>query len=467
MTDAPELFRFDAATISRADGVPVLRELTWRGSAGTSWAVVGPNGCGKTTLLEALAGRHRLTTGERTIPPSDAIAFVGFREQSRLFSPADFYYQQRFEFNEPDDCPTAREYLTADGAGDIGDVVSRFRLAGLLDLKLLKLSNGQQRRLRIARGVLKHPSLLLLDDPFSGLDTASRHELDLCLGRIPQDNRTVVLACRPDSVPTWVTNVLELGSPYRATARKDYAPPEQFEATVRAEPPALRSYGPPVVEMRGVTVRHGGRAILTDVDWTVRRGERWAVLGPNGSGKTTLLSLLCGDHPQAFANDIRLFGARRGGGETIWEVKKRVGLVSPEMHQYFPRMLTARDAVASGFCDRFAPERLTATQETQVDALLGRFTLSVVAGQAWWRLSTGTQRLLLFLRAVVKRPELLILDEPFQAIDAETMLRVRAWLSSELSAEQTLLLVVHDTTELPAGMTHRLRLDGGRVVERE
>ena len=450
-----ELFRFDDATVERAHAGPVLRGLNWVGTTGQTWAIVGPTGSGKTTLLETLAGRHRVVSGLRTIPESTA--FVGFREDSRLFSPSNFYYQQRFEFNEPDDCPTAREFLSAGVRGSIDAVVEQFHLAELLELKLLKLSNGQQRRLRIAKGLLKQPTLLLLDDPFSGLDTATRTELNERLRRLGDSGLTVVLTCRDDAVPDWVTNVLRLAAPAS----------RGFDLTCIGSTPIPPQSSPsePIIEMANVTVRHGGRTILDRVNWRVNRGERWAILGPNGSGKTTLLSLLCGDHPQAFANDIRLFGRRRGGGETIWEVKKRIGLVSPEMHQYFPRMLTAREAVASGFCDRFAPEAQTADQRRRVDELMAQFHLERDSTQRWWLLSTGTQRLLLFLRAVIKRPELLILDEPFQALDAQTIRRVNEYLKSELSTEQTLLIVVHDPAELPSVMTHALRLNEGRIAE--
>ena len=450
-----ELFRFENATVERARAGPVLRGLNWVGTTGQTWAIVGPTGCGKTTLLEALAGRHRVVSGTRTIPESTAI--VGFREDSRLFSPSNFYYQQRFEFNEPDDCPTAREFLSAGIPGSIDAVVEQFHLTELLELKLLKLSNGQQRRLRIAKGLLKKPALLLLDDPFSGLDTATRAELSGYLRRLGDSGLTVVLTCRDDAVPEWVANVFRLAAP--ASSR--------FEIVrVGATPVPLQSSPvEPIIEMSNVSVRHGGRAILDDVTWGVNRGERWAILGPNGSGKTTLLSLLCGDHPQAFANDIRLFGHRRGSGETVWEVKKRIGLVSPEMHQYFPRMLTAREAVASGCCDRFAPETIDADQSRRVDELMARFHLECDSSRRWWQLSTGTQRLLLFLRAVIKRPELLILDEPFQALDASTIRCLLDYLKSELVADQTLLMVVHDPAELPSMMTHTLRLKEGRVAE--
>ena len=457
-----ELFRFYSATIERANTGPILHDFSWVGTTGPSWAIVGPTGCGKTTLLEALAGRHRITRGTRSIP--DSISYVGFREDSRLFSPANFYYQQRFEFNEPDDCPTSREFLSSGFAGPTEPVVEQFHLAELLDLKLLKLSNGQQRRLRIAKGLLKRPALLLLDDPFSGLDTATREELNVHLSRLAQGGLTIVLTCRANAVPEWASHSLELGGKPVGRGRV-FETRRDAPLTTAGLADSTRPMPEPILEMQRVTVRHGGRVILQDVNWRVNRGERWAVLGPNGSGKTTLLSLLCGDHPQAFGNDIRLFGARRGSGETIWDVKKRIGLVSPEMHQYFPRMLTAREAVGSGYCDRFAPEKLTGVQSERVDELLVQFQLQGVATRRWWQLSTGTQRLLLFLRAIVKRPELLILDEPFQGMDEVTIRRVHDWLTSELSGEQTLLLVVHDAVELPSGISDVLRLRDGRVVD--
>jgi len=452
------LFRFADATVERASG-PILRNFNWIGGPGRSWAIVGPTGSGKTTLLEALAGKHRIAVGSRLIPDASEVAIVGFREDSRLFSPSNFYYQQRFEFGDADDCPTAREFLIAGSNAPTDELIEQFHLAGLLDLKLLKLSNGQQRRLRIARGLLQRPSLLLLDDPFSGLDTAMRAELNAHLCRLALSGLTIVLTCRADAVPQWVQHVLELGC--APVGRAESPRPDIANASGLGD--SARPTGA-VIELSNVTVRHSGTTILDRIDWRVNRGGRWAILGPNGSGKTTLLSLLCGDHPQAFGNDVRIFGARRGGGETIWDLKRRIGLASPEMHQYFPRMLTAREAVASGFCDRFAPEKLTAEQETRIHELMTRFGVTAHANQRWWQLSTGTQRLLLLLRAIVKRPELLILDEPFQGMDAERIREFHRYLAEELTPDQTLLVVVHDEAELPPGITDILRLDRGRVV---
>src|SRR5262249_31549617 len=147
-------------------------------------------------------------------------------------------------------------------------------------------------------------------------------------------------------IPAWVTHVLRLGSddPERAGSVSDGQTPVAYAS-------GSFSNAPPIVELRNVNVSYGDRHVLRGLSWTVRAGEAWAVLGPNGSGKTTLLSRLSGDPPQAYANDIRLFGRQRGSGESIWDIKRNVGLVSPELHVYFSEPLSAAEAAATGFFD--------------------------------------------------------------------------------------------------------------------
>ena len=210
---------------------------------------------------------------------------------------------------------------------------------------------------------------------------------------------------------------------------------------------------------------HGGQTILDQVNWTVRAGERWALLGPNGSGKTTLLSLIAGDHPQAYANDVRLFGRRRGSGESIWDVKKKLGLVSPEIHLYFSAPLTARETVATGFFDVMAHRPTTPEQDAVIAEFLDAFGLTALADRPFRRLSTGEQRLVLLVRGLVKRPPVLILDEPFQGLDAAAIAAARRWLDTELAPDQTLIFVSHLVEELPTCVTQTLRLDGGRVID--
>ncbi len=461
------VFQLDRATVVR-NREPVLHTFTWTVRAGEAWAVVGPTGSGKTTLAEALLGKHPLGGGTLTWPlferlraagravdyTSQAVALVAFKEDSRLFSYAGRYYQQRFEFADSgSDTPLSlADFLKLGTADARAAVCARFGLAGLLHQPFMTLSNGQTRRARLARAMLTNPEVLVLDDPFIGLDAAARADLGALLHELVRDGTCVVLICREDAVPAWVTNTLVLGPAARGFAS---AVPSTRETASGLEP---------IVQLTDVTVTHTGHTILDRVSWTVRRGERWAVLGPNGSGKSTLLSLLCGDHPQAYSNDVRLFGRRRGSGETIWDVKRNVGLLSPEFHLYFGEPLTADRAAATGFFDTLVDRATTPEQDARVRELFAVLGIAHLAGRPFKHLSTGEQRLVLLARALVKRPPLVILDEPFQGMDAAATARCRDYLDRELSAEQTLLFVTHEPSELPRCVTQTLRLDKGKVV---
>jgi molybdate transport system ATP-binding protein len=405
------------------------------------------------------------------------VAHVTFKEDSRLFSYAGRYYQQRFEFaDSASDTPLSlADFLKIGTPEEHAAVCERFGLAELLSQPFMTLSNGQTRRARLARAMLTKPELLVLDDPFIGLDSGARASLSELLGELLREGKRVVLICREDAVPQWVTNVLQLGRPTPPAPRPEgrgefgIAEPQSNSSLPTSFSPlpsgrGAGGVGSPIIELSDVTVTHAGHTILDRVSWTVRSGERWAVLGPNGSGKTTLLSLLCGDHPQAYANDIRLFGRRRGTGETIWDVKRNVGLLSPEFHLYFTEPLTAERTAATGFFDTLADRPTTDEQRWMITGLFGDFGISHLAKRAFKTLSTGEQRLVLLARALVKRPRLLILDEPFQGMDASATARCRDWLDRELSDDQTLLFVTHEPSELPQSVSKTLRLERGKVV---
>jgi molybdate transport system ATP-binding protein len=461
------LIELHAATVRRG-GRCIFSGLDWSIRAGQAWAIVGPTGSGKTTLAELLLGKHGLASGSIRWPmldriraaggradyPSQVIAHVTFKEESRLFSYVGHYYQQRFEFADEDEPLSLEQFLrsTRTPPEEIERIAARLGLSPHLGQPFMTLSNGQTRRARLARALLGKPALLVLDDPFVGLDAGGRVELAELLGGLVREGRHIVLICREDAVPAWITNVLRTGE--HSEAR---------EAVAKVEP-ALTAGGEPIIELERVTVRHSGRAILDEVSWTVRAGERWAVVGPNGSGKTTLLSLLCGDHPQAYANEIRLFGRKRGSGETIWDVKRNVGLLSPEFHLYFSEPLTAERTVATGFFDSLSDRPITDEQTARIRDLFAAFGIAYLRERPFRTLSTGEQRLVLLLRALVKRPALLILDEPFQGLDLDAMHRCRAWLDREVGTDQTLLFVTHDPSELPRSVNRTLRLAAGRIA---
>ncbi len=503
MTDT--VFALDRATITRPGGPTVLSDFSWAVREGETWAVTGPVGSGKSTLADALLGRLHLRGGDLAWPlldrlraagrevkyTSDIARHVPFQENSRLFSYAGHYYQQRFEFGDAEEPLSLDTFLRSGSpatADEVAAVAARLGLADRLGQAFMTLSNGQTRRARIARALLGHPELLVLDDPFLGVDAAGREEVSDFLGRLVKDGLRLVLVCAPEAVPAWVTHRVDLG--LGLVGRVESSRPDTATSETIGGVPGARARGGPgapipvlstraavsgledstrpttesIIELRDVTVRHGGKTLLDGVNWTVRAGERWAVVGPNGSGKTTLLSLLCGDHPQAFSNDVQLFGRRRGTGERIWDVKRPVGLTSPEFHLYFTGSLTAERAAATGFFDGVTDHPTTPEQDARVRELFADVALTALARRPFRQLSTGEQKLVLLARALVKRPRLLILDEPFQSFDAGTVECCRDWLDANLGEDQALLFVSHHPPELPRTVTRTLRLDRGRAT---
>jgi molybdate transport system ATP-binding protein len=240
--------------------------------------------------------------------------------------------------------------------------------------------------------------------------------------------------------------------------------------TPKSESGTLRSGGSPdndaLVELKGVSVRYGPVQVLTDVDWTVHRGERWALLGPNGAGKSTLLSLILADNPQAYSNQVRLFGRRRGSGETIWEIKKKIGWVSPELQNHYPPTTGCRSVVESGLYDSIGLYSKGSTEVLErVEKLLGAIGIGHLGERPFGAVSTGEQRLVLLARALVKEPELLILDEPGQGMDGSLGERLKSFLETYCrSVPVTLIYVTHVPSEIPNVVEHTLRLDHGRVL---
>ena len=220
---------------------------------------------------------------------------------------------------------------------------------------------------------------------------------------------------------------------------------------------------PVLARLRNATVRYGNTVILRNINWTIRAGESWALLGPNGSGKTTLLSLILGDNPQVYTNDIVLFGRQRGSGESVWDIKRHIGWVSPELHLHFNTSATCFEVVASGFHDTVGLfQSPTARQRTAARRCLKRFQHVAYAGRPLFSVSAGLQRMVLLARALVKQPRLLILDEPCQGLDAahrdsfvravDTLIRGRT---------VTIIYVTHRPDEIPPSITRVLRLPVG------
>lgn len=483
---------------------PGLR-FVWR--RGEHWGVVGPNGCGKSVLARLLSGALFHPDAETSFgfegpggsDPERAVATVSLERQAELLAEMDAYVQMRWNASEEEATPTLGAWLSQDSVEDRlpyervertprevaafarrhGRVVGEMRLDALLDRHLASLSNGETRRALLARALLAAPKLLLFDAPYVGLDAESRRILAACVSRLVAHAAPAVLLAtvRREELPPGLTHVLELDAAGRILyqgpvnrARTRPRPPSAPSLSRRADPPAIRPTewaisGPapdpkarPLVEMRGVSVVYGERIVFEGLDWTVRRGEHWLLSGPNGCGKTTLLAFIIGDHPQAYANDVRLFGVRRGTGESIWSIKRRIGWVSPELHACMERALPVLDVVLSGFTDTpFYSQGRTRARIARAQECLRMLGLGGTEALPFGSLSGGEQRLALLARAIVKRPPLLVLDEPCQNLDADNRARF-VGLVDRLCEDPatTLLYVTHLSDTEPRCIDHRL-----------
>ncbi|KAI9103173.1 putative molybdenum transport ATP-binding protein [Phlyctochytrium arcticum] len=481
----------------------IFKDFSWAFQKGERWAIIGPVGSGRTSFCELLLGRHRVLPGtslqypfierlkardankqEQSLWPQDLIKLVSFKEQSRSFSYGNHYYQQRYEFVEAWEDISLRQFLqqampsskdSGEGGQDrVEQIASAVNLLPQLDLSFMKLSNGQVRRARIAKCLLGNPKVMLLDEPFMGLDEQNRDVVSLLLGGMAEsENPHILLTLRPqEPIPKWITHVLDLDRSHtpRWQGSKEkrksvnVLPSPNLPIRSKPLPESGAATGNSVVRLKKVTVQHGGVDLLKNVTWDIKEGERWALIGHNGSGKSTLLSLLVGDNPQAYSNDIQLFGQQRGTGETIWDIKAKVGLSSPEVHMYFKQPLSGFEVVATSFQD--IPSfniKLTEEQADRIKELLEAFQAEELATRRFSRLSTGEQRLILFLRAVAKIPKLLVLDEPFQGLDDDLVAMCRNWLDTNLTPDQTLIFVTHCLEELPSSVDRVLKLESGSV----
>jgi len=274
--------------------------------------------------------------------------------------------------------------------------------------------------------------------------------------------------------------------------RSDYSPkeeqmdsPEVMESYFATLPVADDAGFELAVRMNKVTVVHGEREILKNIDWTVRKGERWALMGPNGAGKTTLLSLITADNPQGYVNDLTLFDRRRGSGESIWDIKQRIGYVSPELHLYFLRgkgifntipglekslptggsLLRCDEVITSGFNEQVGFSASHSDfQKKAVRTWFSILQLEHLADSIFAEASLSEQRLLLLARALVKLPALLILDEPCQGLDAHQTRRFTAILDVICRhLDTTIIYVTHYQEEIPQSVTQQLQLENGQV----
>lgn len=462
-----------AGDLNRRFDTPINFELR----EGEHLAVIGMNGSGKSTLIQTVTGQLFLKTGKLSFDfgsdshryTSENIRYVTFNDAYGTAT-ADYYYQQRWNSQDSDQAPCVKEILEREKCDNLSWKAHLYDLLGinsLLEKPIIMLSSGELRKMHIAKLLLSAPKVLILESPFIGLDAPSRRLLiDLLQHLIDEATVQIILVVSaPQDIPVFVTHVYEVDNmrcsrkfplqEYRAqetiTARRAAINNRHIELPVLPEGNGEICTAEEIVRLENVSIRYGSRTIIDRLNWTVKNGEKWSLSGPNGAGKSTLLSLICADNPQAYSQNITLFDHKRGSGESIWDIKKHIGYVSPEIHRSYLKDIPAAEIVASGYYDTIGLfRRLTPQQIESCMGWLDAFGISALRNRSFVKLSSGEQRLLLLARALVKDPALLILDEPLHGLDILNKELARAIIETFASRpNKTIIYVTHYPEELP------------------
>ena len=425
-------------------------------------AIAGRNGSGKTLYVDQL--RKQLA--------SDRVRYIAFTDSYGVNVDGQYYLQLRWNQHDIDhETPTVgellqRAYLLAgedtEERRQLRDqLYALFHMEEFLDKYIITLSSGELRKFQLTKTLFADPKLLIMDNPFIGLDAETRDQLRDLLKLLAEerDMEIVLVMSKTDDIPSFVSEVKWMGEQEPVPAH--VLSNEKREA-ILSLPYTNSDYDcQRVIDMKQVCIRYGERTILKDLNWTVMNGERWALSGQNGSGKSTLLSLVCADNPQSYACDITLFDRPRGSGESIWDIKKHIGYVSPEMHRSYKRNLPAIRIVASGLMDSIGLYAIPNAQDyDKCRWWLDIFGIGDLADKPFLQLSSGEQRLVLLARAFVKDPQLLILDEPLHGLDLWNRRLTKDVIETFCQRKgKTLIMVTHYQEELPNIITNHLFLE--------
>ncbi|MGG4661748.1 molybdate ABC transporter ATP-binding protein ModF [Providencia vermicola] len=445
---------------------------------GESWAFIGSNGSGKSSLARVLSNELKPLSGvvKNTF---NAPVRLSFEQLQKIIS--EEWQRNNTDLlsdDEEDTGYTAAEIIQFNHKDNeyCLELAARFGIRDLLSRRFKYLSTGETRKVLLCQTLMGNPDLLILDEPFDGLDVYSRSNLSELLYSLSEKGLTLVLVLnRFDELPDYIENMgvvadckLTMSGDRESVLANTLISQLQHSEKIKqlsipdTEDPTndekLDDTTPRIILNNGV-ISYNDKPILHGLTWHVNSGEHWQIIGENGAGKSTLLSLITGDHPQGYSNDLTLFGRRRGSGETIWDIKRHIGYVSNSIHQEYRVATSVLNVIISGFHDSIGLYQTPSDRQIQLAyewlALLG--FPSQTAQQPFHSLSWGQQRLVLIARALVKHPAMLILDEPLQGLDGLNRLLVLRFIDVMLKQGNTqLLFVTHHQEDAPSCITHRL-----------
>jgi molybdate transport system ATP-binding protein len=466
-------------TVNRS-GRNVLDGISFSLDKNESLAIVGPSGSGKTMLGLALA-KKIFYRGNITYANDNKIVWV---EQQHHFKNLqhtnDLYYQQRFNSYDTEETETVIESLGED-AKKAEELLKEMEIQYLKDERLIQLSNGENKKLQLLKARLEEPSVIIFDQPFIGIDKETRAWLRKQIDFLRREGVLTILITAPDEIPESISKVLsledgkiksleKLESFKKRVASGQEIHKKTFDRNVLSRLLKYHdetSVPEPVIKMSNVTVQYDEKIILNDINWEVKKGERWLLSGPNGAGKSTLLSLITADNPKAYANSIYLFGRKRGSGESIWDIKRKIGFISPELHLYFNQSSTCFETIASGLFDTIGLFRQISDDDADLVKKWMKFCrIESSKLKRLYELSVGEQRIVLLTRALIKNPPLLILDEPCQGLDNGRKEEFLELVNETcLISNKTMIFVSHYENEIPACITNSIQLDHGKISE--
>lgn len=460
-----------------------LHGINWSVEKGQHWVLVGQNGAGKSALAAVLAGYGDIQQGT-LVSDIGHIELVSYESQQALI-------EQEREKDAADildviPVPTKVYELLSVSVQSIDELlnlplckrlIELFEFSPILTRDFSALSTGETRKLLLIRALIAEPDLLILDEPFDGLDSNMQQKLAELITDLHTDICMVLVINRWSEIPPFVTHyglVSQGGLQSTVTTEDQIAVGDLARLLTLQQTcfslPAPDSVvtrnpfgrGDTIVRLNDVAINYPQGAIIEALTWEIKLGEHWQLSGPNGSGKTCLLQLISGDHPQCYVNDIFVFGFKRGSGESIWDIKKNIGFLSNAFHLSYRVNCSLLHAVLSGFYDSIGLYQ----QPTKKQIHLAKLWLALIGlddheSTPFQQLSFGDQRLALIVRAMVKHPPLLILDEPCNGLDEINRQRILAVIETIAKSTTTSIIYVnHHSDDVIAGINNHILLEG-------